>query len=158
MRFLCVMDQAEVPYLVCSRRVASMVTHWVSGRSVPCVKRYDVHGKPLDDDVYCPNCTPEISRRWVGYLHVVNARNGQQFFLTLPPGAGFNLIDPLPDDYNLRGRKLYVRRETASPQSALLVRLDPTFLNAESLPAEKAPEEYLVTLFKRVEHLTKPRS
>jgi hypothetical protein len=76
-------------------------------------------------------------------------------FLCIPPGAGYALLDPLPDDYDLRGRRLLVRRETAAATSPLLIVLDPVYRQERELIAEKNPGDYLERLFAKVYHLTR---
>lgn|SRR5215831_7863515 len=144
MRFLVATHTQEQPYVCISSRIWSHHTHWHQGRSVPCVKA----------ERRCPLCGPDTPTRWTGYLHVLTPENRIDTFLTLPPGAAYNLLQSLPEDYDLRGRKLYVKRDGKSRTSPLLLRLDPTFLASFNLPPEQPPAAFLELLFKKVEHLT----
>jgi hypothetical protein len=89
-------------------------------------------------------------------LHVFPERGTEDCFLCLPPGAGYALIDPLPTDYDLRGRGLLVRRETKAPTSPLIVALDPNYRQERQLIEEKFPGDYMEKLFHKVLHLTRP--
>jgi hypothetical protein len=154
MRFLVVKHTTEEGYIVLSRKVSSAVIHWVCRRSVPCVRTYDDFGRPVEDGKVCPNCNPETPRRWQGYLHVMNKTGSIEYFLCLPPGAGWELLTNLPPDYDLRGKRLYARREGTAQTCPLLLRLDPNYTASCDLPIERDPGKFLDGLFAKVRHLT----
>jgi hypothetical protein len=147
MDFLTVRHMTTEKYICIGRRVWSGHIHWIAGRSVPCVSQ----------ERDCPNCNPSTPRRWVGYIHVFTPDYKRDVFLTLPPGAGFALLSGLPEDYDLRGRRLSIKRDGKAITSPLLIQLDPTFLANFGLPPEKDPAEYLEEVFRKVLHLTEPR-
>jgi len=145
-RFECVKHTQPEDYVVIGRQVWTGHVHYLAGRSVPCVREH----------AECPNCNPQTPRRWIGYLHTYTPNLRSDIFLTLPPGAGYALLEGLATDYDLRGRRLRVWRQTKAITSQLCVTLDPIYQASFQVMPEKNPAEYLEFLFKKVEHLTRP--
>jgi hypothetical protein len=148
MEFLCVKHQSAEGYVSIGRRVWSGHVHFIAGRSVPCVEQ----------ERSCPNCNPQTPKRWVGYLHVYTPNFKKDCFLTLPPGAGFQLLHGLGKDYNLRGRKVMCKREGRSHTAALAIWLDPQYAASFEMLPEKDPGKYLEEMFRGVLHLTEARN
>jgi hypothetical protein len=136
----------ERRYLILGRQIWSTHIHWLNGRSVPCVEL----------ERRCPNCNPQTPKRWAGYLHVWDPATRQGIFLSIPPGAGDDLLAAQPSDYDWRGKYLWARRQTRCASSELIMRVEAGTCDVGALPAELSPADYLDRLFRKVRHLTEP--
>jgi len=146
MDFVTVKHVDEKAYLILGTQIFGAWIHYVGGSSKPCHQ----------PDAECERCDLEQPRRWVGYLHAVLQGGKDDFFLSIPPFAGYNLIQSLGQDYNLRGRILHIRRKTDHPQSRLLIRWEGGDTTRVAYIREKDPSPYVGILFHKWDRLTTP--
>jgi hypothetical protein len=133
-----------LPFVVIGRQIWLARTHWVDGHSVECTK----------ETGECENCKPGGRERWTGYLHAVQIGSTNETFLVLPHGTCCVLLDGLNNEYDLRGRKLSLKRAGKAQTTELLCLLDPHFRYAGELPPERDPSPIVTEIMNKRQGLT----
>lgn len=133
------------PVLILSRAIVAHFVHF-DGRTVPCLLQCDAQGEVVTP---CPKCDEgKHPRRWKGYLNVWRIHAGESVFLCLPQGAGELLQQTHGMEFDYRGLRAKVSRIGGAKNKPLVVDVDVNVARQRELPAELAPDAYLLTLFR----------
>lgn len=124
--------------VVClSERIYGIVTHWTGTRTEPCID-------PPDE---CPGCKARKPRRWKGYIHCRNAKDGAEGLIELTAGAARQLQAQRPNTPTLRGTMLRIERSKKASNGRLDVQVLGTYHPIEDLPPAQSPIHTLELLF-----------
>jgi hypothetical protein len=99
----------QVGGLCLSERVLGVITHWIDGRTMPCVKVLS----------YCEGCSRKLPSRWKGYLAIMKPVDGKYAILELTEEARRSCPDLGPDKWSLRGKRILLTRRGTSKRAAV---------------------------------------
>lgn len=141
-------------YVCLSTWIWAHHVHWTGGRTQPCTMTVGLEGQVVQS---CDHCKAQCPTRWKGYLHVWRPDLKGEAFLCLTPVAGYDLIEQLGEEKNLRGLSLDVWRAGKHATAALVVRVNPSFARQSFEKPELDPAPYLATVFRKQKPLALPR-
>jgi len=118
-------------YLLLSRSLFGLWTHWIDDCSMPC----------LEPRAGCDGCKRQKPRRWKGYLHAIRMDNREEGFLELTPFAAKALELQVGGAITLRGVQMKCSRGNGQ-KTRLKIEVVYALPSSEGfeLPEEKSPE------------------
>jgi len=125
-------------FVLCSRSLTGLWTHWVADCSMPCE----------DPREECRHCQAKKPRRWKGYLHAINMANNEEGFLEVTPGGAKQLISQAGEGVSYRGLQIVGSRGNGEKtrQRIEVVYALPSSAG-RALPEEKDPMVTLLELW-----------
>lgn len=128
----------DLQFIVLSRALVGIWTHWMKGASMPCVN-------PRSS---CKGCIGSEPTRQKFLLHVYSYYTKQEEVLELPPGAAQDFLEFYPMGATIRGQRLKIKRG-GGKKARLTVDILPPYdeQTIGPLPAEKDPVIPLIELW-----------
>jgi len=153
MEFLTARNTQPQSFICISRRIWAHHVHWIGERTAACKLAVGLDGQVTTK---CEHCSAQRPVRWRGYLHMVPYGGQTDLFLCLTPGAGWELLQELGKEYDLRGLRMEVFRTGKAATSLLKVRVLAQYDRVELEREELDPGPYLETVFRKNRPLSLP--
>ena len=129
-------DQLQL--VVLSHSIWGIDVHWSLGRILPHVT----------DSKLCQHCLARAPLKWRGYLHVVNPKNDDQFFLELTDYAYKGFLKATQAFESKRGLICLFARERKTLKAPVATSFVSDAYVGKSLPASQTPEQTLKVIWK----------
>lgn len=128
-------------FILLSDSLWGVWTHWD-----PTLRRTSPH---LKDKKACPGCQRKLSKRWKGYLCVINENKHAREFLELTPVVARGLLDQAGDGIPLRGLRYRIERGKGDKARCKVTPQAPysCFKESPPLPPAMDPKQTLIDLW-----------